>query len=303
LGWFQQVSPVDAVEHVEHPLQTTLGGDGQPAVTLLGWDLLSSGSPRPGGQVHVRLYWQGQGRIRENLHSFVQLYVPALQQGWAGVQNDNPGQIPTSRWRPALYYVDDLTLDLPADLPPGLYTLAAGMVTDEGERLAASDTPDDLILLEEIHIEPLVAGPRQLLVPSDPTPARVGDGLRLQGYDLLSDAGGPVLRLYWEVLQTPSADLVTFVHVLDGDGNLLAQFDAPPLQGLVLTSHWPESSLMIDRHKLWLAPDLPEPDHLRVGLYDPDTGSRLAISPEVGAADHFDADDALVVPFDLPPSP
>jgi hypothetical protein len=303
LGWFQRVSPLGAVEHVEHPLQATLGGNGQPAVALLGWELLSRGSPRPGSQLRARLYWQGQGRIAENLHSFVHLYVPALQQGWAGVQNDNPGQIPTSRWRPALYYVDDLTMDLPADLPPGLFTLAVGMATGNGERLAVSGSPDDLILLDEIRIEPLVAGPRQPLIPSTSAPARFGNSLRLQGYDLLADAGGPVLRLYWEVLKTPSADFMTFLHVLDGEGNLLAQFDAPPLEGLVPTSHWPDSSLMIDRHKLWLAPDLPEPHYLRVGLYDPDTARRLAVYPDAGAADHFDADDALVVPFDLPPSP
>jgi hypothetical protein len=253
--------------------------------------------------LRLRLYWQGQGRIGENLHSFVHLHVPALQQGWAGVQNDNPGQIPTSRWRPTLYYVDDLTLDLPSDLPPGLFTLAAGMATGDGERLAVSGSPDDLLYLDEIGIEPLVAGPRQPLVPSERAPARFGDSLRLQGYDLFSDAGGPVLRLYWEVLQTPPADYATFLHVLDGEGNLLAQFDAPPLQGLVPTSQWPGSSLMIDRHKLWLAPDLPEPETLRVGLYDPDTGARLAISADAGAAEHFDADDALIVPFDPLPSP
>ncbi len=303
LGWFQRVSPDGTVEHVAHRLDATLGGDGQPAVTLLGWDLLSSGSPRPDSQLRLRLYWHAQSRIRENLHSFVHLYVPALQQGWAGVQNDNPGQIPTSRWRPELYYVDDLTLDLPADLPPATYTLAAGMVTGEGERLEAPASLDGLIRLDEIRINPLVAGPRQPLVPSTPARARFGDSLWLQGYDLLPDAGGPVLRLYWEVLQTPSADFVTFLHVLDGEGNLLAQFDAPPLQGLVPTSQWPDSSLFLDRHKLWLAPDLPEPRYLRVGLYDPDTNKRLAIYPDAGAEAHFDADDALVVPFDLLPPP
>jgi hypothetical protein len=303
LGWFQRVSRLGVVEHVEHPLQTTLGGNGQPAVALLGWELLSPGSPQPGSQMRLRLYWQGQGRIAENLHSFVHLYVPALRQGWAGVQNDNPGRIPTSRWRPALYYVDDLTMDLPADLPPGLFTLAAGMATGDGERLAVSGSPDDVVLLDEIGVEPLAAGPRQPLVPSTPASALFGDSLRLQGYDLLSDAGGPVLRLYWEVLETPPVDLQTFLHVMDGEGNILAQFDAPPLQGLVPTSQWAASSLMIDRHKLWLAPELPEPHHLRAGLYDPDTGRRMAVYAEAGAADHFDADDALVVPFDPLPSP
>jgi hypothetical protein len=299
LDWFQRSSAQGSVEHAAHPMQVAIGGNGQPAVTLLGWELLS-GSPKPGSQLRLRLYWQGQGRIGENLHSFVHLYVPALRRGWAGVQNDNPGQIPTSRWRPTLYYVDDLTLDLPADLPPGRFTLAAGLVTNSGQRLAVSGSQDDLVPLDEITIEPLIAGPGQGLFPETPAPAQLDESLWLQGYDLLPDPGGPVLRLYWEVLQTPAADLVTFVHVLDDQGKLLVQFDAPPLEGLVPTSQWPDESLMIDRHKLWLPPGLESPPHrLHVGLYDPDTGRRLAIFPEAGAEDHFDADDALIVPFDV----
>ena len=304
LNWFQRTSPPGAVSHAQQPLQVALGGDGQPAVTLLGWDLLS-GSARPGSQVRLRLYWQAGSRLRQDLHSFLHLYEPGRQQGWAGVQNYNPGGVPTSGWIQALYYVDDLTLQLPLDVPPATYTLAVGMVDEEGERLAVRGRPADaeaLVFLDEIQVRPLKAGWRQPLRPETATPA-VLETLQLQGYDLLADPGGPVLRLYWEVLETPPENLVTFVHMVDEQGRMALQFDGPPLGGLLPTSQWPAGALLIDRRKLWLPDDLGSgPYRLLVGLYDPVTSRRLAIQPEADVTEHFSAEDALIVPFEALPT-
>jgi hypothetical protein len=300
LGWFQRSSPPGAASHVAHPLHVQLGGGEQPMVTLLGWELLSS-SPKPGSQVRLRLYWQGPPRMREDLHSFLHLYVPAAQRSWVGVQNQNPGRIPTSDWIPALYYVDDLVLQLPADLPPSTYTLAVGMVNDEGQRLAVPDNPDDLVLLEEVSVSPLVAGGWQPLHPEVATPSRFGQDVQLQGYDLLPDPGGPILRLYWQVLQPPRTDLVTFVHLLDEQGQRVAQFDAPPMEGLLPTSQWPARALLIDQHKIWLPEDLESGQYrFLVGLYDRRTGDRLGIVPEVSTEGHFE-ENALIVPLYVPP--
>ncbi len=301
-GWLRRSSPPGAVSHVQHPLHVELGGGEQPGVALLGWDLLS-GAPRPGAQVRLRLYWQRETRIRQDLHSFVHLYQPALQRTWAVAQNANPGGIPTSKWIRALYYVDELTLDLPLDLPPATFTLAAGMVDEAGERLAVQDDPEDgLIFLEEIRVEPLTAGWLQPLRAETATPARFDGRLRLQGYDLLPDPDGPILRLYWEVLETPPEDLVTFVHLLDGQGRRVAQCDGPPLEGLLPTSRWAAGSLLIDRRQLPLPDGLAGGAYrLLVGLYDPATVRRLPVEPEAGAAEYFSADDALVISFEIPP--
>jgi hypothetical protein len=299
LGWFQRSSPPGEVRSVANPVHMDLGAEGQSAVTLLGWELLS-GTPQPGSQLIVRLYWQRQERIAEGLHSVAFLYSPSLQHSWAGVQNYNPGRIPTSNWSRALYYVDDLEMALPADLAPATYTLAIGMVNAEGERLTVPDTVDDLVFLDEVTVEPLKAGRGQPLQAQVVTPALFGESLWLQGYDLLPDPGGPVLRLYWQVERTPPADWVTFVHLVDGKGQLVAQFDGPPLDGLLPTSQWPARSLMIDRHKIVLPEDLP-PGQYRflVGLYERDTNQRLKVKPEAGEQEHF-ADDALIVPLDVP---
>jgi len=300
LGWFQRSSPPGEVSGVQHRTAISLGGEGQPSVMLLGWELLS-GPLKPASRLRLRLYWQSKGRIAEELHSLALLYIPTLQRGWAGVQNDNPGRIPTSRWRQALYYVDDLTLQLPDDLPPLTYTLAVGLVDGSGQRLAVSGNPDNLVLLGQVRIRPLPAGWRQPLHPQVATPARFGQSLHLQGYDLLPDPGGPILRLYWEARQTPPGGLVTFIHLLDDQGQLVAQFDGPPLEGLLPTDQWPVRSLLIDRRKLYLPDDLVSGQYrFLIGLYERSSGTRLAIQPEAGAGGHF-VGEALVVPLFVPP--
>jgi len=302
LGWFQRSSAPQEVSCVANPLHVDLGGEGQARVILLGWDLLS-GPPKPGSQLRLRLYWQGQGRIEEELHSFASLYSPSLQQSWAGVQNYNPGNIPTSSWSKMLYYVDDLIVPLPVDLAPARYTLAVGLVDGAGERMAVPGTPDDLVFLDEVEVQPLKAGQFGSLAPEEGVQASFGPNLTLLGYDLLPEPGGPILRLYWQVQQTPAADLATFVHLLDEGDQIAAQFDAPPLAGLLPTSQWPAGALMIDRRKLPLPEDLASGQYrFLVGLYDPSSGQRLPVQPQGGADDHF-VDDGLIIPLYVPSQP
>jgi hypothetical protein len=234
------------------------------------------------------------------MHSFAFVYTPSLKRSWAGVQNHNPGRIPTSNWSKRLYYVDELAIPLPSDLAPATYTLAVGMVDARGERLTVTDNPDDLVFLEEIQIAPLEVGRRQRLEPDVDASAYLGASLKLQGYDLLPEPGGPILRLYWEVVEVPPAGLVTFVHLVDEDDQLVAQFDGPPLEGLLATEQWPVGSLMIDRRKLELPYDLAGGQYrILVGLYARDTERRLPIEPEPGVEGY--SGDALIVPLYVPP--
>jgi len=292
-----------------HPLQTPLGGGDQPEVTLLGWDWLASPAPRPGEEVRVRLYWEVREPVPEALHSFVHLYTPALKRSWAVAQNQNPGTIPTDTWPPGFYVVDDLKVALPLDLPPTSYALVAGLVREDGERLAVPGNEEGLAFLGQVEVRPLQAGPRQPLHPSVRTPALFEPNLLLQGYDLLPDPAGPTLRLYWEVL--PSAqvppDYLTFVHLVNEVGEVVAQYDGPPLAGVLPPSRWLPRSLLVDRRPLPLPQYLPGGRYvLLVGLYDPATLQRAAIQPRRGAEGHvLAADRALAIPLEVPlqPSP
>ena len=297
-GWFQRNSPPGVVLQVKHPMSVALGGD-PPAMRLIGWEQLST-AMRPGSALRLRLYWQPAGRMSQDWHSFVQLYAPAAKRAFAQTQNDNPGRIPTSTWAPAFYYVDDFTLELPFDVPPATFTLVAGLADDRGERMNVPDNEDGLVSLGQVQIYPLQAGLLQPVRPQQATPARYAGDLRLQGYDLLPDPGGPILRLYWQVIRRPAADWTIFVHLIGPDGRMLTAFDHLPLDGLCPTSQWPAGALLIDRSKLVLPADLPAGAYqLEVGLYEPASGQRASVAAESGAERYFDAGGVLHIPLQI----
>lgn len=106
--------------------------------------------------------------------------------------------------------------------------------------------------------------------------------IRLRGYALTPNAepGGHILlTLLWQSLQPVETNYQVFVHLLDDAGNKLLQRDGQPVLWLRPTSTWTPGEEIADRYGLLLPATLPAGSYtLAVGLYDPVTGQRLAVS-------------------------
>jgi len=118
-----------------------------------------------------------------------------------------------------------------------------------------------------------VLGPAASLPPERPATAVYGDALRLVGYDLDPAAlvpGEPArITLHWQPLKQLDADYTTFVHVLDADGNKIAQSDHKPGGVYYPTSLWKPGETLVDSHTLVLPATLGRPPYvIVVGLYD-----------------------------------
>ncbi|MBE7553444.1 MAG: hypothetical protein HS126_20430 [Anaerolineales bacterium] len=91
---------------------------------------------------------------------------------------------------------------------------------------------------------------------------------------------GEVVRLdvTWQALQTITEDWKVFVHLVDANGQVLAQFDGQPAEGDYPTSHWIPGELIKDSYPL-LMPAAPPPGPYRVfvGFYNEATGTRLPV--------------------------
>jgi hypothetical protein len=87
------------------------------------------------------------------------------------------------------------------------------------------------------------------------------------------------LNLTWQPLQPLSEDLKVFVHLVDPDNKVLAQFDGPPQGGEYPTSHWIPGELIQDSYPL-IWPDAAPigPYRVFVGLYNEATSVRLPVS-------------------------
>lgn len=146
-----------------------------------------------------------------------------------------------------------------------------------------------------------VAQALELPLPEVRRDARLGDAVSLLGvdYPLASEAygalawsppsGQPVIvrgvpygslgiGLLWEVMAAQDRDLSVFVHVVDSDGNTVAQSDRAPGCGRSPTSTWKPGEIVFDPHAIELPADLPAGVYtVRAGLYDPTDGTRLPV--------------------------
>jgi len=106
-------------------------------------------------------------------------------------------------------------------------------------------------------------------------PVQFGSVLNFIGYQLPStpDDQSVTLVTYWRVQARPEGQLRIFVHLIDAQGNIVAQYDGldiPP-------EGWYRGDVLVQRHTLAIPKDRDTAGvyQLKVGLYDPETLDRL----------------------------
>jgi mannosyltransferase len=119
--------------------------------------------------------------------------------------------------------------------------------------------------------------PEEHAVASD---VHFGEAIRLRGYTLEEKIFAPdevlSVMLFWEA-QAPIAEQYKItVQLLDSVGQLVAQVDTEPRDGLVPTTTWKPGHVMTDRYGILLPADLPSGRYtLIVALYHIVSGERL----------------------------
>ncbi|HZY44459.1 MAG TPA: hypothetical protein VFF70_06895, partial [Anaerolineae bacterium] len=109
--------------------------------------------------------------------------------------------------------------------------------------------------------------------PTQLSVARFGDHIILDGYTLSTPllAPGDILQLdlYWHTDAVLNDRYKVFVHVLDPNGNIVAQTDREPGGGLVPTTIWQPNQTVIDRYGVLIPADTSAGNYsIEVGLYD-----------------------------------
>jgi 4-amino-4-deoxy-L-arabinose transferase-like glycosyltransferase len=107
-----------AVPAIAHSLSARLGN----SVALLGSSLGEVAAP--GGTLDFDLYWRADA-VTATQHTVLVHVLDA--SGAVVAQADGKPERSTSSWRPGEVITDPHTLTLPADLPPGDYTVLAGL--------------------------------------------------------------------------------------------------------------------------------------------------------------------------------
>jgi hypothetical protein len=290
--WMRLRSPAGSVVGVQRPMVATFGD----RIDLLGYDLpdcthwlapvhctfppddrLPELHVAAGGALSAVLYWQARQSLDTNYSVFLHLDAPDGGTV-AGTDETNPEDIPSSTWPPTLYLRNPLTLNVPDDVPPIRYTLTSGLYDRAtGTRLAATGCGGcESLPLAHVWVIPtgvFDAGriPHRL-------DYRLGDSIELLGYAINTGAPAQV-TLYWRASARQPIAYTVFVHVRDADGHIISQSDGPPLGGLYPTDAWLPGQIVTDVHALMWTPQV---ESLAVGLYDPTTMQRLAVTDERG---------------------
>jgi hypothetical protein len=113
-----------------------------------------------------------------------------------------------------------------------------------------------------------------------PAIAAFEHGIELAAATVPARAHDPIqLTLFWRTNTPVPQDYTVFVHVVDATGRMVGQWDQVPGAGESPTTGWTPGRLVTDEYQVAL--DLDEavaPYQIYVGLYDPVSGARLAVT-------------------------
>jgi hypothetical protein len=137
---------------VRHLMEANLNDQ----IKFLGYDLDTTPA-KPGGIIHLTLYWQALAEIDESYTVFTHL-LDKDNLIW-GQRDSLPvgGTLPTSCWVKDEIIVDEYEIPIQPDAPPGQYIIEIGMYQLEtGQRLPVIGQEgrivDNRVLLEELTI-------------------------------------------------------------------------------------------------------------------------------------------------------
>ncbi len=283
----------------QYPLTVQFGDDLQ----LLGFDIMDD--PRR-QETAVRLYWQALRPINKDLR----LYPFFINDKGEIIENTDLRPLLTQLWYPPRHWQTGEYV-LSETLPWALgqrWSLAVGVLSgnhwaDWSQRLKITrlestlprrfeaNTWARLATFERqgrnlVEISPTESSPQ----PTHLLTANFGQQMALVGYDVKQTGQDLTVTLHWQALAPMPVDYTVFVHLLDQNGQRVAQHDNTPWWQLPIpTTTWQANEKLLDQHNLSLPPNLPAGTyHLQVGVYFWQTMQRLTVTQNGTTTDYVE---------------
>lgn len=262
---------------VSRPMKARYG----EGIALRGFDV-SPRALRPSQSFEVTLYWQALRPIDTNYWLLIQALDPSGRPLAHSTTLPYLGRYATVLWQPGDMFADRYGLTIVPDALPGAAELVVlldskGASPDDTEWTLDGQPVGDRLRLTTLKIAPQS---QPVYRPTHSLSVRLGDAARLMGYDLSASsvrAGQTVtVTLYWQVLRPTQQDVRVFLHLLCPGEQLIAQDDSVPGLGWYPSAIWAAGDVIRDEHVLEIGDAPAGACALSTGLYDFDTGHRLA---------------------------
>lgn len=274
----------------------------------------------PDADVAVTLAWRALQPLGRDVSQFVHVVEPSGRVWGQRDGEPGEGLYPTSRWQAGEVVVERYGFAVAPTAPRGELELAVGWYESlpgggwrrfEARRpdgSAAGDAPriaklqlGDRVLsfgLADAWDRTLRSGLPWLVGDREPgvwrraaferrpeRPILLGHTVQLTGwaFDRATARPGETVRVALDFLPhaTIRQDNATFVHLVDGGGQMRAQRDSVPIEGGLPTLRWAPARPVRDVKVLPLPADLPPGEYrLRAGMYVMATGAHLPVLDE-----------------------
>ncbi len=244
---------------------------------------------RPGIGLPVTAAWWLTERANPALEVSWRLVDPAGAEVVSKRFAVAPAFASTDRERPGLVSAR-YVLQLPRRAAPGTYLIQVASSKHERPTVVGEVAVEDW---ERLWERPVIGHSTDYLLASG--------AVRLWGYDLVSTEGSIDVTLYWQCERAVENDWKVFVHLVDGNGGIVAQQDAVPGGGLRWTDGWLTGEHIEDHHRLELPAALaPGPYDIVVGMYDPRTSARVPVVAGSGRGGETDSIPLATLDLALP---
>lgn len=243
-----------------------------PPFTLLGYQLPRD-KASAGEMIPLTLFWRADTQPTRD-YTFRVQFGNTLTDAFP---ISNP-QSPTSTWRAGEIVRGQYAVTIPSEAREG--TTPLRIVLSDGQYTDLA--PFTIEKTERVFVAPRVQFTQR---------ANFSNLLELVGYDLSTSNLKPgetlSVTLYWRARARMDKSYTVFVHLLDQNGKVVAQKDAPPLDGARPTTTWVPGEYLADTYALAFKTDTPRGTyHIEIGWYDAydPMFARLYVFDEQGVA-------------------
>lgn len=230
----------------------------------------------PGNTLPLSFWWQASQRLPDDYVLFAHLIDPDENVA-AGIDVIPAlGAYPTILWKPGEIVPTHHWLRVPQRTPPGRYRIEIGLYNLlDGNRLDVIDERGNVSegrwILGAVKIAPRETATYN---PHYVQRANFENQIALIGYDFKNRT----IILYFQALTKMERDYTLFAHLLNSDGEIVAQSDHQPQDRLYPTSIWDVNEQVRDEFTLEIPANVSNGKYtLEIGWYDVQSGERLYI--------------------------
>ena len=267
------LTEAEAMAQIDNPANLVFG----EGIRLLG-TAVSPPEVMTGETVNITACWQALAAMDQNYTRYIRLLDH--EQNSLGQRDTYPGlgAFPTTLWQVGDLFCDTTPIQVAKNLPlPVVAEIEIGyrnLATDEILPVA----PVNRAVVGQVKIRPSAPPPTPIL--QQKIDARFEQGITLIGYNWSMENTAVnntiAVELIWQASGPLPHSYTVFAHLLDKNGQLIAQDDSLPRDGAYPTAFWADGDLIVDTHHLTLPSDAPPgATSLRVGLYRLEDFSRL----------------------------